>query len=148
MNVRLPNGIVLAARPLAERRARDPDRDYGLYLDLAWRPTWPATVIDWPDFGLPTDPNAAATAILSVYERAAAGTRIEIGCIGGAGRTGTVVACMAVLAGVPAAEAVAWVRANYRRDAVETSDQASWVKQFAEWAVGRTGFVTWSGAPS
>jgi hypothetical protein len=42
-------------------------------------------------------------------------------------------ACMAVLAGVPPVEAVAWVRATYRPEAVETIDQEAWVQWFAEW---------------
>ena len=57
----------------------------------------------------------------------------EVGCLGGSGRTGTVLACMAVLAGVPPAQAVAWVRASYRPEAVETADQEAWVQWFAEW---------------
>jgi hypothetical protein len=40
---------------------------------------------------------------------------------------------MAVLAGVPPAQAVAWVRASYRPEAVETADQEAWVQWFAEW---------------
>ena len=43
-------------------------------------------------------------------------------------------ACMAVLAGVPAAEAVAWVREAYRPQAVETAEQEAWVRWFAGWA--------------
>jgi len=49
-----------------------------------------------------------------------------------------VLACMAVLAGVPAPEAVSWVRAAYRREAVETADQEAWVEWFAGWAAGQT----------
>jgi protein-tyrosine phosphatase len=56
------------------------------------------------------------------------GTRVR-----GSGRTGTVLACMAVLAGVPPPEAVEWVRANYRPEAVETVEQEAWVRWFAEW---------------
>ena len=41
---------------------------------------------------------------------------------------------MAVLAGVPSGQAVAWVRASYRPEAVETADQEAWVGWFAEWA--------------
>jgi hypothetical protein len=40
---------------------------------------------------------------------------------------------MAVLAGVPPAQAVAWVRASYRPEAVETADQEAWVQWFADW---------------
>lgn len=32
------------------------------------------------------------------------------------------------------ATVVAWVRAAYRREAVETADQEAWVRWFAEWA--------------
>ena len=54
-----------------------------------------------------------------------------MGCLGGSGRTGTVLACMAVLAGVPGDEAVAWVRGAYRAQAVETPEQEAWVLWFA-----------------
>ena len=38
---------------------------------------------------------------------------------------------MAVLAGVEPADAVDWVRRNYRPGAVETPEQESWVDWFA-----------------
>jgi hypothetical protein len=38
---------------------------------------------------------------------------------------------MAVLAGHPAADAVAWTRRHYRRLAVETPGQRRWVARFA-----------------
>jgi hypothetical protein len=132
VQVRFPDGTVVRASSLAERRADDPERDFGLYLDPAWAPGWPASLIDWPDFGLPVDAGAAAEAIRGAFERARRGGRVEVGCRGGLGRTGTVLACMAVLAGVPAAEAVAWVRAHYRPAAVETAAQEAWVAWFAQ----------------
>jgi hypothetical protein len=46
---------------------------------------------------------------------------------------------MAVLAGIPPIEAVAWVRAAYRADAVETSEQEEWVQRFAQWAESHPG---------
>ena len=55
----------------------------------------------------------------------------EVACGGGIGRTGTVIACMAVLAGHPADDAVAWTRRTYRRRAVETPGQRRWVHWFA-----------------
>ena len=85
------------------------------------------------DFGLPTNPELAARQIVEAFGRARGGELVEVGCLGGSGRTGTVLACMAVLAGVPQAEAVAWVRANYRPQAVETADQEAWVRWFADW---------------
>jgi protein-tyrosine phosphatase len=56
---------------------------------------------------------------------------VEVACGGGTGRTGTVLACMAVLAGHPADDAVAWTRRHYRRHAVETPGQRRWVRWFA-----------------
>jgi Swiss Army Knife protein, DSP-PTPase phosphatase domain len=129
--VTFPDGSHVRASSLADRREDDPERAYGLYLDARWAPTWPADVIAWPDFGLPVDPTVAAQQITDAFLRARRGELVEVGCLGGSGRTGTVLACMAVLAGVEPAEAVPWVRAAYRREAVETADQEAWVLWFA-----------------
>jgi protein-tyrosine phosphatase len=91
-------------------------------------------VIDWEDFALPENPELAAQQIAEAFGRARRGELVEVGCLGGSGRTGTVLACMAVLAGVPPVEAGAWVRASYRPEAVETAGQKAWVLWFAEWA--------------
>lgn len=50
----------------------------------------------------------------------------------GRGRTGTALACVAVLDGVPAAEAVDYVRRHYDRRAVETPWQRRYVRGFGE----------------
>ena len=65
-----------------------------------------------------------------LHARVVAGERVEVACGGGVGRTGTVMACLAVLAGVPSGEAVAWTRAHYNRRAVETPWQKRWVARF------------------
>lgn len=135
--VRFPDGSTVQAVGLRDRRPAKPDRDYGLYLDASWRPTWRADVIDWEDFGLPTDGEATAQAICHTFRRAQRGERVEVGCVGGLGRTGTVLACMATLAGVAPAEAVRWVRDHYDPDAVDTPDQEAWVLWFAEYVRGR-----------
>ena len=98
---------------------------------MRWLPTWPAEVVEWPDFGLPADGNRAADQIVAAFARARSGDVVEVGCMGGLGRTGTVLACMAVLAGEPAASAVAWVRREYNPAAVETGAQEQWVRWFA-----------------
>jgi protein-tyrosine phosphatase len=87
--------------------------------------------VDWEDYGLPRDHDATAAAIRDAFARARAGEVVEVGCAGGLGRTGTVLACMAVLAGVPSSHAVAWVRANYDAHAVETPEQEAWILEFA-----------------
>jgi hypothetical protein len=131
--VTFPEGSRVRASALVHRQADDPERAFGLYLDEGWAPTWPAELIDWPDFGVPAEPEVAAGQIGSAFRRARRGELVEVGCLGGSGRTGTVLACMAVLAGVPSAEAVAWVRAAYRPEAVETAEQEAWVQWFAGW---------------
>lgn len=81
----------------------------------------------WPDFRLPSDLEAARAALAEAWRRAA-DERVEVACGGGRGRTGTALACLAVLDGVPPSEAVAYVRARYGRRAVETP----WQRRFVE----------------
>ncbi len=88
----------------------------------AWESRW----VRWPDFRLPADRLDARDAIREAWGRAA-DERVEIACGGGRGRTGTALACLAVLDGVPAGEAVAFVRAHYDRRAVETPWQRRYV---------------------
>jgi hypothetical protein len=103
---------------------------FGLYLDPAWSPPWPHEHVDWPDFGTP-DAAELEAALARLLEQARTGTAVEVGCLGGHGRTGTALACLAVLAGAPAATAVAWVREHYCAHAVETPDQEAFVATFA-----------------
>lgn len=131
MEVRFPNGVVVRANGIEKRTANKDWRSFGLYLDDRWAPDWAAVLVRWPDFGLPENWAETANAIQNAYARAAAGERVEIGCAGGLGRTGTVLACMAVLSGVAASDAVNWVRTQYDRRAVETDEQASWVNWFS-----------------
>jgi protein-tyrosine phosphatase len=57
---------------------------------------------------------------------------VEFACGGGRGRTGTALACLAVLDGIPADQAVDFVRRNFDRHAVETPWQKRYVRRFAE----------------
>lgn len=112
---------------------RDPyERDtppptFGLYLDERWSPPWPHDHVTWPDFGVP-DADELRAALEDALARARRGEAVEIGCFGGHGRTGTALACLAVLTGMPTLDAVGWVRANYCADAVETAAQRSFVE--------------------
>jgi hypothetical protein len=132
--VRFPDGTVVRGAALAERDENAGWRDRGLYLDARWAPTWPAELIDWPDFSTPADDAEAAAGIHRAFHAARDGANLEVGCAGGRGRTGTVLACMAVLAGAPVDDAVAWVREHYSLHAVETSAQERWVSTFARHA--------------
>lgn len=97
----------------------------------SWAPPWDADWLYWPDFGVPADSQLATQSIVGAFRRAQAGERVEVRCYGGKGRTGTILACMAVLAGVPPAAAVPWVRAVYSEKAVEREAQREWVAWFA-----------------
>ena len=101
VDVVFPDGTVVRASSIGDRVEHDPTRSFGLYLDMRWLPTWPAEVVEWQDYGLPADGDRAADQITAAFARARRGDVVEVGCVGGLGRTGTVLACMAVLAGEP-----------------------------------------------
>lgn len=112
------------------------DRDavpaYGLYLDDRWDPPWPHDHLDWPDFGVPADADALRVSLEDLLARARRGDVVEIGCLGGHGRTGTALACLAVLTGTAPEAAVDWVRAHYCPAAVETDEQRAFVGRFGD----------------
>ncbi|PRX99665.1 protein-tyrosine phosphatase family protein [Allonocardiopsis opalescens] len=135
--VRLPDGSWVRGRGLRYPVPEGAEPEFGLYLGsgrmrrryegaLTWAHEW----VEWPDFLVPRDRDAAVRAIRDLYERAAAGEVVEVACGGGVGRTGTVIACMAVLAGVDPVDAVAWTREHHHPRAVETPWQRRWVRRF------------------
>ncbi len=128
--LRLPSGRLVRGRGLRRPLPSGPEPTYGLYL-LGKPPPqvpWPYAWLKWPDFWLP-GPDAA-TALRTAWDRAAS-DRVELACGGGRGRTGTALACLAVLDGVPAYEAVAFVRREYDHRAVETPWQKRYVRRFS-----------------
>jgi hypothetical protein len=127
----LPDGTTVVAVSFedADPYGREQAPDFGVYLDGRWDPPWPHGSIAWPDFGVPDERGAATASLQDALDRARSGERVEIGCLGGHGRTGTALACLAVLAGHPADDAVAWVRRTYCDRAVETDEQADFVRR-------------------
>ncbi|MPZ66733.1 MAG: protein phosphatase [Pseudonocardiaceae bacterium] len=107
--LRLPSGRLVRGRGL---RRPTPDGivpEFGIYL-LNKQPqpvSWEARWVRWPDFRLPTDRGDAQDALYEAWRR-----------------------CIAVLDGVPAREAVAYVRKHYDPRAVETPSQRSYVARF------------------
>ncbi len=128
--VSLPDGteIIAASFDPKDSYARSQVPDFGLYFDPIWQPPWPHDHVDWPDGGVPLEPSTLFSALRTVLSRARASERVEIGCLGGHGRTGTAVACLAVICGSPPSQAVAWVRANYCPSAIESAEQESFVR--------------------
>jgi hypothetical protein len=130
--VEFPDGTRVLASGWFDRSTEEQAPDFGLYLDPIWQPGWPAAQLDWPDFGVPANIGTADATITEAFARARQGEGVEVGCVGGHGRTGTVLACMAVLAGVPPEQAVSWVRERYCPRAVQEPAQQYWVERFAE----------------
>lgn len=128
--LRLPSGRLVRGRGLRRPVPPGAPPTFGLYL-LGRRPSmdWEQRWVRWPDFRLPADPAAATAALRAAWERAP-DERVEVACGGGNGRTGTALACLAVLDGVPAEDAVAYVRAHYAPRAVETPWQRRFVARF------------------
>ncbi|MGW6462081.1 protein-tyrosine phosphatase family protein, partial [Streptomyces sp. NPDC055078] len=129
--LRLPSGLLVRGRGLRHPLPEGHTPDFGVYL-LGRRPPevpWEARWLRWPDFRLPADRARAREILTEVWERAA-GERVEVACGGGRGRTGTALACIAVLDGVPGDDAVTFVRRGYDRHAVETPWQRRYVRRF------------------
>jgi protein-tyrosine phosphatase len=87
--------------------------------------------LDVPDYGVPNE--AALRAILAQMleaMRAAPNDAYHIGCKAGIGRTGTVMACLAIMAGAVEGDPVAWLRTAYFQGAIETPGQEAFVRSF------------------
>ncbi|MDT0166515.1 protein phosphatase [Actinotalea sp. AC32] len=131
----LPSGRLVRGRALRRPVPAGPEPQFGVYLlgrepVGAAAPAWPSRWVRWPDFRPPADRADAHAALVEAWQRA--GTeRVELACTGGRGRTGTALACLAVLDGVAPDQAVAWVRARYHPRAVETLLQRRYVERFA-----------------
>jgi protein-tyrosine phosphatase len=128
----LPSGRRVRGRALRRPLPDGALPDFGLYLlgKPPVRMSWDTRWLRWPDFRLPADQIDARDALCDVWRRAE-DERVEVACGGGRGRTGTALACLAVLDGVPAKEAVALVRENYDSRAVETLWQRRYVVRFS-----------------
>ena len=130
--LQLPSGRLVRGRGLRRPIPAGPTPTFALYL-LNRRPPsvpWEACWVRWPDFGLPADRPAATAALRDAWTRAET-ERVEIACVGGYGRTGTALACLAVMDGLPGDEAIAYVRDHYAQRAVETPWQRRFVRNFS-----------------
>lgn len=135
----LPSGRLVRGRGLRRALPPGPVPTFGVYLlgtpppPVAWEDRW----LRWRDFSLPADRGRAGEILVEAWERAAC-ERVEIACGGGRGRTGTALACLAVIDGVAPNWAVAYVRRRYDSHAVETPWQRSYVERFARTGGPRT----------
>ena len=129
--LRLPSGRMVRGRGVTRPVPTGPVPDMGLYL-LADEPpavAWDSRWLRWPDFGLPADRDQVLPVLTEVWQRAAT-ERVEVACLAGRGRTGTALACLAIIDGVPPGRAVRFVREHYNWRAVETFRQRRFVARF------------------
>ena len=128
--VRLPSGRLVRGRAGRQGLPDGPEPQFSLVLrGAAPGPTpWATRWVRWPDFWLPLDRADAHDALTEAWRRAT-DERVEVVCLGGRGRTGTALACLAVLDGIAPDAAVRFVRERYDPRAVETPWQRRWVLQ-------------------
>jgi len=121
--------------------------DIGFYLDELWTankivttggfvPPWlepePEGVLvsfPWIDRSVPLDVEQFVKVLRWLLGEIKDGKRIDIGCMGGHGRTGTMLACLLVAQGMPANEAVKKVRSEHCSEAIETQGQIAFVQR-------------------
>lgn len=126
--VELPDGRRIRGRSLRSLPVAASDPQLGVYLaarepgKMEWDQRW----VRWPDFLTPKNTLAAIAALQYAFDRFAI-ERGEIACRGGVGRTGTALAGIAVIAGIPPRDAIDWVRRRYNRRSVETVWQRRWI---------------------
>jgi hypothetical protein len=135
--MRLPSGRLVRGRGLRRPEPGGAPPTFEIFL-VGRRPPpvgWDSCWLRWPDFRLPADPGQFRGTLTEAWRRAAT-ERIGLACAGGRGRTGTALACLAVLDGVPNARAVAYVREHYDRRAVETPGQRRFVARWTPPSAG------------
>jgi len=124
----LPSGRLVRGRSLRRALPFGPGPTFAVYLlskpppAVAWEARW----VRWSDFWLPADRGRAQQILHEAWKRTLT-ERVEIACTGGRGRTGTALACLAIIDGLPPEQAVAFVRQHYDPHAVETP----WQKRYA-----------------
>ncbi len=83
-----------------------------------------------PDGGVPTDPSAFADLLATLATRIRDGRFVAVACMGGLGRTGTLVACLLRDGGLAADEAIALTRES-RHGTIENDRQEDFVRSWS-----------------
>lgn len=128
--VTMPNGKTFWASSHHRRKEGEALPDFGFYLDGIWKPECIAFYIPWTDHGTPQlawDKTMEAFKIID--KLADSGQIVELGCIGGHGRTGTALGVLAMMNGFEGdgTGVIKWVHDNYCTEAIEGSKQEWWL---------------------
>ncbi len=131
----LPSGLkVFCSSHMAsaddKKATADVPIDFGLYMATSWMPENLGYVVAWKDYGLPVcDWSQVVFAAQHALDMAREGRHVELGCAGGHGRTGAMLAVIATVDGMDPKDVVKWVHENYCTEAIESADQ-EWFPQW------------------
>lgn len=121
--------VMIQGGPFDAYIAAKPDDTMGICLRAEKKPTTVDTLwVPIKDFSIPQDDAEVFYALKVAFRRLLHGNSVYVGCMGGWGRTGLFLSLMAKVAGVP--DPVAYVRSKYTTKAVETKEQAAYVRDF------------------
>lgn len=152
----LEEGATIFASAWLDRPDRDGPRsqggfsgqpDVGFYLDPKWasgtivaspgaklpfahgpRDRGSIIIYPWEDWGVPESMPCLRRALTWLLKQIGDGKVVEVGCMGGHGRTGTALACMLVLQGLTAKRAINRIWSDYCEEAIETQRQIEFIK--------------------
>lgn len=141
----LDNGQTVYLSSIYDARIyRDWIPDIGFYLDGAWDGESESFtyLVPWTDYGLPlVTMDVFKRYIVTALAHIDNGETVDIGCLGGHGRTGTFIACLDIASTngkMGAKRAISKVRTNHCWQAIETATQEWFVKAFRAF---------WNGTP-
>ena len=137
--------IYLSGSSDRQTPVQGPDPTVAIYLDVTWlrgkvlsnggmkKPEGEPHIIylNWPDYGVVEVQRLMCIARWAL-EQLEAGHTLEVGCVGGHGRTGTFVAGMMVVTGFHPDDAIKEVRTNYCPNAVESKPQEKLLQELYE----------------
>ena len=137
--------IYLSGSSDRQTPVQGPDPTVAIYLDGTWlkgkvlsnggmkKPEGEPHIVylNWPDYGVVEVQRLMCIARWAL-EQLEAGHTLEVGCVGGHGRTGTFVAGMMVVTGFHPDDAIKEVRTNYCPNAVESKPQEKLLQELYE----------------
>jgi len=111
--------------------------------NLLTTPSYPYMYIQWPDMrDIPI--MEYSQAIVWCMSRLFEGHKLEIGCHGGHGRTGTLLAGILVYQGMSASDAIKKVRTGHCEQAIETQLQEKLIQRYCEELRKESNNGTWT----
>jgi hypothetical protein len=126
------------------------DPDVGFYLDSRWgsdlllvspgtagpftrgrRSNSKVVVFPWPDYGVPRDTKVLLRCLKWLLKQIQDGRTVEVGCMGGHGRTGSVLAALLVGQGLTPEAAIRRVWRRYCQEAIESQQQIAFLRSLS-----------------